>query len=112
MKAKCSFSSLVSLVKYSAAFVLSALMASTSAHGAFHLWQLAEVYTDSTGNYQFIELVSPISGQNFVDGLDIDVSNVGNTQTHTFTIVGDLPGSTLNRRLLIGTSGIQSVGAP
>ena len=67
---------------------------------------------------QFIELTdSPpadtFGGQNFVNGQTISVSNVGSTQTNSFTIPGSsLPGNTLDHMLLFGTAGIQAAGGP
>jgi hypothetical protein len=83
------------------------------AQAAFHLWAIREVYTDSSGNLQFIELFDSSGSQNFVNGMQIQVSNVGNTQTHTFIIPGSpLSGNTLNHALLFGTSGLQAAGGP
>ncbi|MDB5333904.1 MAG: hypothetical protein JWP03_5055 [Phycisphaerales bacterium] len=96
----------------SIAFAL-ALLAPTPARAAFHLWKIDEVYTNSTGSLQFIELTDTFGGSNFVNGQSIQVSNVGNTLTNIFTIPGSsLPGSTLNHTLLFGTSGIQAAGGP
>jgi serralysin len=96
----------------SIAFAL-ALFAPTPARAAFHLWKIDEVYTNSTGSLQFIELTDPFGGSNFVNGQSIQVSNVGNTLTNIFTIPGSsLPGSTLNHTLLLGTAGVHAAGGP
>jgi serralysin len=85
----------------------------TPSQGAFHFWAIREIYSNASGTLQFIELFDQSGGQNFVGGTQIQVSNVGNTQMNTFTLPGgSLPGSTLNRALLFGTTGLQAAGGP
>src|SRR4051794_39704318 len=66
------------------AAAIGAAALTQQAQGAFHLWQLNEVYSNSSGSLQFIELQDVFGGQQFVANLQVQVSNVGNTQTHTF----------------------------
>jgi hypothetical protein len=88
-------------------------MATPSARAAFHLWQINEIYTNNTGSLQFIELRDTSGNQNFVGGQGIDVTNLANTITHSFTLpIGSLPGSTLNHSLLFATAGLQAAGGP
>jgi hypothetical protein len=102
------------------ATVLMAAMAFASpARAAFHLWSIQEIYSNSSGSLQFIELTDAppfdTSGgfQNFVNGMTISVSNPGGTLTNSFTIPGNpLPGNTLDHTLLFGTSGVQAAGGP
>lgn len=83
------------------------------ARAAFHLWSIQEVYSDSSGSLQFIELVDNFGAQNFVNGQSMTIQNVGATQTHTFTIPGNpLGGSTFAHTLLLGTAGLQAAGGP
>ena len=90
-----------------------ATMITRPAQAAFHLWTLNEIYTNSSGSLQFIELKDPSGGQNIIGGQQISVSNVGNTQTHVFTLpAGNLPGNTFNHDLLFGTTAIQASGGP
>jgi hypothetical protein len=100
----------------SAMVLCAATMIPSPARAAFHLWSIQEVYTNSSGSLQFIELVDndQFGGfQNFVNGQQINVSNAANTLTNTFTIPGSsLPGNTLDHMLLFGTAGIQAAGAP
>jgi hypothetical protein len=49
------------------------------AGAAFHLWTISEVYSNSDGSVQFIELFTPSVGQTFTNGTQIK-SN-GNTFT-------------------------------
>src|SRR5438093_897114 len=87
------------------------LCISTPAQAAFHLWTIREVYTDSSGSLQFIELFTSSSGQDFVGGQSVRVSN--GTTTNTFTIPSNTPsGGTASKALLIATAGAQAAGAP
>ena len=88
------------------------MLAMPYAQAAFHLWTITEVYTDSTGNLQFIELVDNFGGQNFIGGQGFQVSNVGNTLTHTYTFPTSLPSDGAGTHLLLGTAGIQAAGGP
>jgi hypothetical protein len=89
------------------------LTAASSARGAFHLWNITEVYSNASGTLQFIELNDTSGFDNeFVNGLQINVSNTGNTQTNTYTMPGNAPGSSNGHHLLLGTSGIHAAGAP
>src|ERR1051325_1226358 len=83
----------------------------SQARAAFHLWAINEVYTNNSGSLQFIELNCQFGSQNFVNGMQIQVSN-GPTP-HTFTIPGSqLPGDTTNHFLLFGTAGLHAAGGP
>ncbi|HEY1381938.1 MAG TPA: hypothetical protein VGF55_34385 [Gemmataceae bacterium] len=105
-----------------AAVTCAVALIPSPARAAFHLWSIQEVYTNSSGTLQFIELTDtppfdpgpPFGGfQNFVNGMTVNVSNTGATQTNTFTVPGGpLPGDTFGHTLLFGTSGIQAAGAP
>jgi hypothetical protein len=83
-----------------------------SAHGFAHLWQITEVYTNSSGTLQFIELFDANFGEEFTAGQSINVSNIGFSQTNTFTFPGNLTPPTANKHMLLGTAGIQAAGAP
>ncbi len=90
-------------------------MFATPASASAHLWNLQELYSNSSGTLQFIELFTTSTGQsNFVTPRSIAVSNVGATLTNTYNVLPlvTLPGSTANRSLLFGTAGIQAAGGP
>jgi hypothetical protein len=100
------------LTYFAAVFCASTVFA-PSARAAFHLWNITEVYTNSSGTLQFIELRDSSGGQNSVNSHQIQVTNLSSTQTNTFVIPGNsLPGSTLGHALLFGTAGIQAAGGP
>src|SRR5437868_10274672 len=95
-----------------AAVGLMAVFAAIPAEAGFHLWQIQEIYSDSSGSLQFIELFCPSGGQTFTGGQAIRVSNSGGTVTHTFTIPSNLSVDSANRTWLFGTAGIHAAGAP
>src|SRR5438128_10765928 len=86
-----------SVSRASIAAIIAASLAVTPAQGAFHLWNIREVYTDASGTEQFIELSTASPGQTFVGGHQISVSD-GST-THTFTIPSNLGSDTANKAL-------------
>jgi serralysin len=90
------------------------LFAAMPARAAFHLWALNEIYTNSSGTLQFIELNDSFGSQNFIGGQQISVTDASASTTHTFTIpaASNLGGSTLNHSLLFGTAGLQAAGGP
>jgi len=85
-------------------------VAASPVQAAFHLWNLQEIYTDSSGSLQFIELFCPFSGQTFTSGQQISVSD--GTTTHTFTITSNLSSDSANHAWLFGTATIHAAGAP
>ena len=58
------------------ALIFAAAMVANSAHAIFHAWSIREIYTDSTGNLQFIELFSSAAGQTVLNGQQIDRKSV------------------------------------
>jgi hypothetical protein len=100
---------LSALRKVSLVAIIAFNLSSLSAQAAFHLWNIREVYTDSTGTKQFIELFCPASGQTFLSGQSLTVSAGGTN--HTITISSNTP-ETLNHAFLIATSAAQTSGAP
>jgi autotransporter-associated beta strand protein len=94
-----------------AAVVVGSLAVAPTAQAAFHLWNISELYTNSSGTLQFIELSTAASGQNFVGNHSITITF---GSQHTFTIPSNLSTSTdtTNKDFLIGTAGIQAAGAP
>src|SRR5574337_389676 len=89
-------------------FAAFALVA-TQAQATFHLWVVDQIYSDSTGNVQFVELFTSAGGQEFVAGHGITASS-GTNPAHMFTFPTDLPGDTTNRHFLIATQGFAALG--
>jgi len=95
-----------------ASFGLAFLMIAAPVRGAFHLWEIREIYTDASGTLQFVEFFTTSGFEQFVGGQQVVVRNVGNTLQNTFTIPSNLSGSTANRSFLLGTAGIDPAGGP
>jgi hypothetical protein len=94
------------------ALVLGAALISQPAQAAFHLWTLQQIYTDSSGSLQYLQLVDNVGSQNFVGGQTLQLSNPGNTITHSFTFPSNLPADSPGTTLLLGTAGIHAAGGP
>ena len=82
-----------------AAFCGWAMLAVQPAYAAFHLWSISEIYSNSDGSVQFIELFTSSGGQTFTSGTHI-VSNA-----HTFTFPSGLSQDTTNKHMLLATAG-------
>ena len=85
-----------------------ALAVTSPAFAGAHTWRISEIFTNASGTVQFVELFCVSgSGENFVGGLQVT------TGTNTFSFPGNLAGSTLNKRLLLGTAAYAALpGAP
>jgi hypothetical protein len=92
-----------------AVVLLAAIPARSQA--AFHLWEIQEIYTNSSGDLQFIEMFNTAGFDYFVKDQQIFVSNTDFTQTNTFKMPSNVPDS-FNRHILLGTAGLQAAGGP
>lgn len=77
-----------------------------SAEGAFHLWHVKEVFTNSDGSVQFVEMFDSYRGETLVSGYSLTANSDGNIKTFTFpgNLTRSTPGS-----LLIATAGFGSL---
>lgn len=103
--------SLSRLISYAGIFC-AALLMTTPARAAFHLWNVQEVYSNSSGNLQFIELSTTSNNQQFVGGQQISISSLVGAFTNTYTVPTNAPGASTNKTLLFGTAGLQASGGP
>ena len=62
------------------------------AQASFHLWYVNEAFSNADGSVQYIELMAAASGQQFVAGHTIRVTQGGTT--HSYTLPSNLPGDT------------------
>jgi hypothetical protein len=85
-----------------------ALLLGQSAYASFHLWRIAEIYSNANGTVQYIELATSVAGQQFVSGHQVSTSQNGTT--HSFILPDDLPGNSINHKFLIGTQSFASLG--
>jgi cysteine-rich repeat protein len=82
------------------------------ASAAFHLWTIAEIYSNVDGSVQYIELSTTVNDQQFLSGHTLRVS-VDGTPFQTFTFAGNSGSPTANRRLLLATPGYNALpGVP
>jgi len=86
----------------------AALLFAQTASATFHLWQLAEIYSNADGTVQYMALTTSSAGQQFVSGHQVSASQNGSV--HSFTLPSDLPGDSLNRKFLIGTQSFANLG--
>src|SRR4051794_12703729 len=94
-------------------FAGAAMGAAQQAQAGFHLWSLSEVYSNSSGTVQFIELRDDtFGGQQFVNGTTLDLSNIGASLTNHLTFNHDLAGNSFGHTFLIGTAGLTAAGGP
>lgn len=68
------------------------LMESDNAFSSFHLWQIRELYSNTSGTVQFIELTALAGGQQFIGGRTVTSAQAGLTRSFMFPT--DLPGDT------------------
>ncbi len=81
------------------------LFAAPSAHGAFHLMKVTEVYPGATGanpNDAFIELQMFEGGQNLVGGHKVDYYTASGALLGSYTIAGNVANGQDQRKILIG----------
>ncbi len=74
-----------------------------------HLWRVKEIFSNADGTIQFIEIATCCGSttENFLSGQALS------SNTHTFTFPGNVAGSTLNKHVLLATSGFVGLpGAP
>jgi hypothetical protein len=104
-------------------FLTALLLLSLSgyAHASFHLWRIDQIYSNADGTIQYIVLVALSSGQEFVQGHSISVSQGGTTHTYPFTksLPGDTSttsgggyyggGSTTYKSMLLATAGFANL---
>ncbi|MES2922692.1 MAG: PEP-CTERM sorting domain-containing protein [Verrucomicrobiota bacterium] len=87
--------------------VAAAFAVGGSAQAAFHLFEIQEIYTNSAGTVQFIELFTAFGGQQFLAGHSITFQLNGVSQT-PFSL-SDLPGDTSNKTFLVGTANLTTL---
>ncbi len=88
---------------------LSTAVLSSSAFAGAHTWRVNEVFSNTSGTVQFVELrCSSGSGENFTGGLKVTSASTG-----LFVTLNNTVGSTLNKTILLGTTAFAALpGAP
>lgn len=75
---------------------------------SFHLYAINEIYSDATGNVQFIELTTTAIGQQFLAGVTLTATQGANT--HSFTFPTSFATDSANKPVLIATQGFANLG--
>ncbi|HEY4234629.1 MAG TPA: hypothetical protein VGM76_14440 [Lacipirellulaceae bacterium] len=79
-------------------------------HAAFHFWQISEVFSNSDGSVQFIELFSSSGSQNFThSGIPGGTKITSGTNTYTFPSDIDFSIDTTNKHMLLATAGFAAL---
>ncbi len=86
-------------------FLISCLMnlvITGRSNASFHLWDIAEIYSNADGTIQFIELYTNDANQGIISNQTLSAESDGNTVN--FVIPSDVDNNTSNRRLLFATA--------
>jgi len=87
--------------------VLAALFAaSLPAGAAFHFFAITEVYSNSSGTVQYVELTALAGGQQFTSGHTLTITGGGSTSVCNAS--PNLPGDTSGKKMLFGTASLQA----
>jgi hypothetical protein len=87
---------------------MTGLLGPTPSQGAFHIWNITEVYSSADGSVQFVKLHTTASGQQLMQ-FGGSISSSDGTQTKTVNFTTQLPGDSANRSCLIGTANLSSI---
>ncbi len=87
--------------------LMAGLTSLVPAHAAFHLWDINEIYTNSDGTVQFLELFTTSNSQQFVDNHDI-IASQGEAE-NTFTFPANSGSPTSNQHLLLATAAFAGI---
>ena len=71
-------------------------------YGAFHFWDINEIYSNVGGAQQFIELTTTSNGQQSLSGHTITATSDGVLKTYTWTTSS--PSPTANTKILLATT--------
>ena len=102
----CSFG------KYAAIIVAAAtVLVSTAAHASFHLWIVDQIFSDASGNVQYVQFSTTFGGQELMTFTSLQAT-LG-MATNNFPFPSDLPitaGSTTNKKFIVATQGFVNLG--
>ncbi|MGJ8697769.1 MAG: PEP-CTERM sorting domain-containing protein [Verrucomicrobiaceae bacterium] len=79
------------------------------AQAAFHLYDIQEVYSNSDGTVQFIELFTASNSQQFLNGHELWVRNSAAAVVGEYVFPSNGPSPTANTVLLLGTSNLTAL---
>jgi len=94
------------LITVFAALTASAL---TQAHAGFHLYDIQEIYSNSDGSVQFVELFTASNNQQNLNGHELWLRNNVNAVVGEYIFPSNGPAPTSNTVLLLGTSNLATL---
>jgi hypothetical protein len=77
------------------------------AGATFHLYQIDQIYSDASGNVQYIRLATSAPLQQFLNGVQLQATQ--GTSSHIYTFPNNLPGDTTSTKFLIATQGFANL---
>jgi hypothetical protein len=83
-----------------------AIVTSSNAFATFHLWVIDQIYSDASGNVQYVQFATVFATQEFLTQTSLQASRGG--ATNSFPFPSDLPqtaGSTTNKKFIVATQG-------
>jgi hypothetical protein len=93
---------LVAVGALAAGYLASASMVEASVHG----WQISEIYRNSDGSVQFVELQNILGdGENQFAGFDAKLNSTDGIATNVFDFPTNTAFNTTNKRVVIATAG-------
>jgi hypothetical protein len=100
-----------SLIRRCIRLILGALAAlALPAQATFHLWTIAEAFSNADGTVQFIEFQALAGGQQFLQGHTLTATG-GTGGPRTITFGSALPGDSAGRRFLVATPGFAAASS-
>ena len=87
--------------------VAAAIALASSAQASFHFFDIQEIYSNSAGTVQFIELFTTFGGQQSLSGHSVTFQLNGVSQTPLN--LSNLPADTTNKTFLVGTSNLTTL---
>jgi hypothetical protein len=96
--------------RIAAATMFAALSIVPAARASFHLWIVDQIYSDASGNVQYVQYTTTSPGQEFLTLSSLN--SMRDTDSKTFIFPSDLPivaGSTANKKFIVATQGFASL---
>lgn len=89
--------------------IAGAFVSAQTANATFNQWRINELYSNSDGSVQFVEMFTSFDGQQFVSGQTIVSRNRNGSVVRSFTFPANLPPNTVNRFMLLATPGFSEL---
>jgi hypothetical protein len=96
--------------RIAAATMFAALSFAPAAQASFHLWVVDQIYSDASGNVQYVQYTTTSAGQEFLTSSSL--LSMRDADSKTFIFPSDLPfvaGSTANKKFIVATQGFASL---